>query len=100
MNAKLGWKGGPFRQVAHADPHAKGIQEEIPSPDGSRAGCGWNQAREHPQSGRFPRPIGPQEAQNLPWEHIKAQIPDRCQGPEVFAQILGRNQGVPSSWKA
>ncbi len=52
---------------------------------------GSKQAVEHADGGGFARPVGPQEAENLPPVDLKADVVHRDEVPEMPGEILDDN---------
>ncbi len=65
--------------------------DDVEAPHPALAAGGQQQAVEHADGGGLARPVGPQEAENLPPVDLKADVVHRLEVPEMPGEIFDDN---------
>src|SRR5437763_6125683 len=91
LDLHFGVKRDVFREISQGLAHLLGLMEDIKAIDARPATGGRQITRQHLQRGRFSRAVWPEESDDLPFGHIKADMVNRQCLAVFFGQIFDRN---------
>ena len=90
---QIGVQPEPLAHVADAFFYSLRFADYVVAGDPGVAFAGREDRAEQPHGGRFARPVGADQSEQLPLGHVERQLVDRRERAESFRQALGSDGG-------